>query len=181
MKEIIFYGRGGQGVVIASRLLATAAFKGGKNVQSFPFFGVERRGAPVTAYTRISSGEIRKRGPVDKPDYVVVLDYTLLENIDVTKGLKGGGGILINTSSSKNDFSSMKKFNVVTFDASMIAVKHGLGSESAPIVNTSILGAFLKFTKEIKLSSLLEAIKENIAVRTEDNMEAAKEAYEKAT
>lgn len=180
MKEIIFYGRGGQGVVIASRLLATAAFKGGKNVQSFPFFGVERRGAPVTAYTRISSGEIRKRGPVDTPDYVIVLDSTLLENIDVTKGLKKGGGIVINTSSSKNDFPSMKKFNVFTFDASMVAKKYRLGSESAPIINTPILGAFLKFTKEIKLSFLLEAIKENIAVRVEDNMGAAKEAYEKA-
>ncbi|MEA3305679.1 MAG: 2-oxoacid:acceptor oxidoreductase family protein, partial [Candidatus Omnitrophota bacterium] len=137
MKEIIFYGRGGQGVVIASRLLAEAAFKEGKNVQSFPFFGVERRGAPVMAYTRISSGKIRKRGPVNKADYAVVLDSTLLENIEITKGLKKKGSIIINTAFSGNSFLSMKKFKVFTFDASAMAEKHRLGSESAPIVNTS--------------------------------------------
>ena len=180
MKEIIVYGRGGQGVVIASRLLAEAAFKEGKNVQSFPFFGVERRGTPVTAYTRISSGEIRKRGPVNKPDYAIVLDSTLLEDIEVTKGLKKGGSIIINTGFSRDNFLSMKKFKVFTFNASMMAEKHRLGSESAPIVNTSILGAFSKFTKEIELSPLLEAIRESISVMTEDNMKAAKEAYEKA-
>lgn len=180
MKEIVFYGRGGQGAVIASRLLAVAAFKEGKNVQSFPFFGVERRGAPVTAYTRLNSCIIRKRAPIDAPDYVIVLDPTLLENIDITQGLKKDGNILINTGSSKNSFPFSKKFNVFTFDAAVIALKHGLGSKSAPIVNTSILGAFSKFTKEIGIKSLVSAISETIIVKTKENIEAAKEAYEKA-
>jgi 2-oxoacid:acceptor oxidoreductase gamma subunit (pyruvate/2-ketoisovalerate family) len=180
MKEIIFYGRGGQGVVIASKLLAIAAFKEGKNVQSFPFFGVERRGAPVTAYTRLHNLEIRKRVPIKEPDYVIVLDPTLIENIDITKGLKKSGGILINTKVSKNSFKFSKKFDVITFDAAATALKYGLGTESAPIVNTSILGAFSKFTKEIKIESLMEAIKENVAIKTEENIKAAKEAYEKA-
>ena len=181
MKEIIFYGRGGQGAVIASRLLATAAFKEGKNVQSFPFFGVERRGAPVAAYTRINSQKIRKRVPITAPDYVIVLDPTLLENIDITTGLKENGSILINTRSSKNSFPFSKKFNVFTFDAARIASKYRLGPKSAPIINTSILGVFSKFTKEIRIGSLIEAIKETVTIKTEENIKAAEEAYEKAT
>ena len=180
MKEIIFYGRGGQGAVIASRLLAIAAFKEGKYVQSFPFFGVERRGAPVTAYTRISDAVIRKRVPITEADYVVILDPTLIENIDVTKGLKDGGSIIINTKSAKNSFSLAKKYNIYTFDAAKVATGHKLGSESAPIVNTAILGAFSKFTKEIGLPSLLEAINENISLKPGDNIDAAKAAYENA-
>ena len=180
MKEIIFYGRGGQGAVVASRLLAIAAFKEGKYVQSFPFFGVERRGAPVAAYTRISGAIIRKRSPINEPDYVIILDPTLIENIDVTKGLKGGGGVIINTRSPKNSFKFGQKFNTCVFDAAKIATRHKLGSESAPIVNTAILGVFSKFTKEIKISSLLAAIRESVAVRTEENIAAAKEAYENA-
>ena len=181
MKEITFYGRGGQGAVIASRLLAIAAFKEGKNVQSFPFFGVERRGAPVTAYPRLDNSEIRKRVPVKEPDYVIVLDPTLLEDIDITKGLKKNGCILINSKVSKNSFPFSKKFNVFTIDAAKIASKHGLGSKSAPIVNTSILGALSKFTKEIGIKSLIEAIKENVTIKTEENIKAAEEAYEKAS
>ena len=180
MKEITFYGRGGQGAVIASRLLAKAAFKEEKFVQSFPFFGVERRGAPVAAYTRISTSKIRKRVPVKEPDYVIVLDPTLIENIDVTKGLKKGGSILINTKVSKDNFPFSKKYNVFTSDAMAIASKHKLGSKSAPIVNTALLGAFTKLSKEIGIRSLVETIKENMAIKVEENIKAAKEAYEKA-
>lgn len=180
MKEIIFYGRGGQGAVIASRLLAIAAFKEGKNVQSFPFFGVERRGAPVTAYTRLGNSEIRKRVPIKEPDYVIVLDPTLLESIDITKGLKENGCILINTQASKNSFPFSKRFNVFTFDAAKTASKYKLGPKSAPIVNTSILGAFSKFTKEIGIKSLVDAIKEAAMIKMGENIKAAEEAYEKA-
>lgn len=180
MKEITFYGRGGQGAVVASRLLAMAAFKEAKFVQSFPFFGVERRGAPVTAYTRISGSEIRKRVPVKDPDYVIVLDPTLLEKTDIVKGLKEGGSILINSKAPQDSFPFSKRLNVFTFDASAIASKHKLGSKSAPIVNTALLGAFSKFTKEIGVESLIETIKENMTVKVKENMEAARDAYEKA-
>ncbi|MDD5680068.1 MAG: 2-oxoacid:acceptor oxidoreductase family protein [Candidatus Omnitrophica bacterium] len=178
MKEIIIYGRGGQGAVVASRLLAIAAFKEGRYVQSFPFFGVERRGAPVAAYTRISDTTIRKRTPINEPDYVIILDPTLIESIDITKGLKKGGGIIINTRSPKTSFKFGKNFNACVFDAAKIAIKHKLGSESAPIVNTAILGTFSKFTNEVGISALLESIKENVSTKTKDNIDAAKEAYE---
>ena len=181
MREIIFYGRGGQGTVMASKLLAMAAFKEGKNVQSFPFFGVERRGAPVKAYTRIGNSPIRKRVPISEPDFVVVLDPTLLDSIDITKGLKRGGCIVINTKAQKDSFLFSKKYKIFTFDAAVIAGKHGLGSKSAPIVNTSMLGAFSRFTNEVGIDSLALVIKENVDIKTEENVMAAKEAYEKAT
>ena len=181
MKEIIFYGRGGQGAVIASRLLAMAAFKEGKEVQSFPFFGVERRGAPVAAYTRLSDSKIRKRVPIKEPDYAIVLDPTLLEKIDVIKGLKDGGSILINTKVPRESFSFKKRLNVFTFDASAVAYKYKIGSKSAPIVKTSLLGAFSKFTKEIGIESLSEAIRETVSIKPDENIKAAEEAYEKAT
>lgn len=180
MKEIIFYGRGGQGAVIASRLLAIAAFKEGKDVQSFPFFGVERRGAPVTAYTRIADSQIRKREPIKEPDYVVVLDPTLLENVEVAKGLKKNGTIIINSKAPKESYPFSGIFNVYTIDSAAIAIKHELGSKNAPIVNTSILGAFSKFTGEIKIASLVEAIKENMQIKTENNVKAAEESYGQA-
>lgn len=180
MKEIIIYGRGGQGAVIASRLLAIAAFKEGKYVQSFPFFGVERRGAPVTAYTRINGDIIRKRYPITEADYVIILDPTLLENIDVTKRLKKGANIIINSKTAKDSFMFSRKYNVCTLDAAKIAISHKLGTENAPMVNTAILGAFAGFTGEVRLSSLLEAIEENILIKLGDNSDAAKEAYEKA-
>ena len=179
MKEIIFHGRGGQGAVIASRLLAMAAFKEGKDVQSFPFFGVERRGAPVAAYTRLSSSKIRKREPITEPDYVIVFDSALIDAVDITKGLKRGGVILINSKASPDSFLLSKRFKVFTIDASAIASRHKLGSESAPIVNTSLLGAFAKLTGEIGIESLIGSIIENMAIKADENIKAAREAYEK--
>src|SRR4030042_7192990 len=97
MVEIRFHGRGGQGAVKGSDILAIAAFKEGKEVQSFPFFGVERRGAPVTAYTRISTEEIRIHSYIYEPDILVVLDSTLIGAVPITEGLKQNGIVIINT------------------------------------------------------------------------------------
>jgi len=171
MQEIRFHGRGGQGAVIASVLLACAAFKEGKEVQAFPFFGVERRGAPVTAYTRISDEKIRIKGPIYSPGYVIVLDPTLLEVVDVTKGLKDGGSILVN--------SDKKNGKTATVDANLIASELGLGTKSSPIVNTAILGAFSKFTNLVKLDSVIECIRERVPRKVEENVKAAEEAHKK--
>lgn len=97
MVEIRFHGRGGQGAVIASKILASALFKEGKYAQSFPAFGAERRGAPVMAFTRFDKKTITRRSMVYEPDHVVVLDEPILEVVDVTAGLKENGWILINT------------------------------------------------------------------------------------
>ena len=177
MLEIRTHGRGGQGAVIASEILAAAFFKEGKHVQSFPTFGVERRGAPVAAFTRVDDRPIQLRCEVYEPDHVMVLGETLVESLDVTAGLKDGGWVIINTELPPSDFNFPDKFRVATVDASGIAVKHGLGSVTSPIVNTSILGAFCKVTGAVSLESIAASIKDYVPMKADDNVRAAREAY----
>ncbi len=178
MLEIRTHGRGGQGAVIASEILAAAFFKEGKHVQSFPTFGVERRGAPVAAFTRVDDRPILLRCEVYEPDHVMVLGETLVESVDITAGLKEGGWIIINSELSPSEFKFPDKYRVATVDASGVAVKHGLGSVTAPIVNTSILGAFCKVTETVNIDSVAESIKDYVPVKAEDNVAAARDAFE---
>jgi len=180
MIEIRFHGRGGQGAVKASDILAMAAFEEGKQVQAFPFFGVERRGAPVTAFTRISEDEIRIHSYIYEPDILVVLDPSLIGAVPISEGLKPNGKIIINTQKNPDDFTfpDAESPEVFVANCSAIAVKHGLGSESAPIVNTAILGAIASATKLVKIDSIMKAIKEKIPVQKEKNALAAKESYD---
>lgn len=101
--EIRWHGRGGQGAKTAALLLADVAFKTGKYVQGFPEYGPERMGAPITAYNRISDEPITVHSNIYEPDYVVVVDESLLETIDVTKGLKKDGAVIINSERSKEE------------------------------------------------------------------------------
>jgi len=176
MIEIRFHGRGGQGAVIASTVLAEAAFLEGKDVQAFPYFGVERRGAPVTAYTRIDDRPIRIRSQIYEPEYVIVLDSVLIKTVNVTQGLKPNGLVLINTDKKPGDFANLK-IKIATIDATSIAIKHGLGTKTAPIVNTAILGAFSKASGIVKLDSVIKCILEAVPGKKEENANAAKEAY----
>jgi 2-oxoacid:acceptor oxidoreductase gamma subunit (pyruvate/2-ketoisovalerate family) len=179
MIEIRFHGRGGQGIVIASKILACALFKQGKFVQAFPAFGVERRGAPVLAFTRVDDSFIELRNYIENPDYVVVLDQTLIEKVDVTSGLKSNGLILINSDKKPEHFKKFLKFKIATVDATKIAIKYNLGTKTFPIVNTSILGAFAKATKIVNIKSIKESIKEEMPYKKEENIKALQEAYEK--
>jgi len=181
MVEIRFHGRGGQGAVKGSDILAMAAFREGKQVQSFPFFGVERRGAPVTAYTRISDDEIRIHCYIYEPDVLVVLDSSLMTAIPLTEGLKPGGKLIINTAQNADAFPIKDVVNphVYTVDCSSIALKYGLGSKEAPIVNTTILGAVAKATKLVSIESIMLCIQEKIPIKSKKNAEAAREAYDK--
>ena len=176
MRELRIHGRGGQGAVIASKLLAAALFHEGRSVQSFPAFGVERRGAPVTAFLRVSDGPILLRCEVTEPDDLVVLDPTLIRAVDVTAGLKAGGTVLINSDKPALAYEPLARFRVVTVDASAIARRNGLGSKTQPIVNTAILGAFAAATGLVKLESVLDAIREEVPFHTEKNLQAAREA-----
>lgn len=177
MIEIRIHGRGGQGAVVASKVLAAAVFKEGKFVQSFPAFGVERRGAPVMAFTRIGDQPVRIRCQIYEPDHIVVLDPTLLEAVDVTAGLKEGGWILINSEQAPTAFDLPAKYRVATVDASSIAIKYKLGPKSAPIVNTAILGAFARTTGIVSLEALAEAVREAVPIKPEENVAATREAY----
>jgi len=180
MIEIRFHGRGGQGTVVASKILADTISKEGNYVQAYPEFGVERRGAPVFAFIRIDSNPIYDKSRIYEPDHVVVVDPTLIDAIDVTEGLKEGGMIIINTDKKPEELKFPNKYKIVTVNATGIAVKHKLGTLTAPIVNTSIVGAVVKILKLARIESLLEAVREGVPIKPEENAAAAKEAFDKA-
>ncbi len=164
-------------MVIAAELLVDAAFKEGKWVQAFPFFGGERRGAPVTAFVRISDRPIRLRGPLYEPNYVVVLSPFLSEGVNVTEGLKKGGLLLVNNPGRRKRLE-YEGYKVVKVDATKIAVKLGLVVAGSAVVNTVMLGAFARATKIVSLDSLKEAIQKRWPGQLgERNSEAAMLGY----
>lgn len=143
--EIRWHGRGGQGTKTASLLLADAAFNTGKYIQGFPEYGPERMGAPITAYNRISDNPITVHSNIYEPDYVVVVDDTLLETVDVTAGLKTNGAIVINTTKSEDYLKSVLKGykgKVYTIDARKVSTQ-ALGRY---FPNTPMLAAIVKVT-----------------------------------
>ena len=178
MQEIRFHGRGGQGTVVASILLAKAFFNAGYDVQTFPLFGVERRGAPVEAYLRLDKQKILTRNNVYTPDHVVVQDAKLLQNVDVTKGLKPGGWILLNNASPPLKEKAYKGFRLAWVDATQIAIDCGLGTRTHPIINTAMIGAFARMMDRPPLEMISVAIKAEIATKPVNNVQAAQIAYE---
>ncbi len=177
MREIRIHGRGGQGAVTSSKLLAAAMFLEGKSVQSFPAFGVERRGSPVAAFLRLSDGPILLRCEITEPDDLIVLDPTLIGAVDVAAGLKPGGSILINSDKPPSGYADLaQRFRVATVDASAIAGRYRLGSGAQPIVNTAIIGAFAEFSGLVSLESVCTVIAQEVPQRPKDNVAAAREA-----
>jgi pyruvate ferredoxin oxidoreductase gamma subunit len=176
MKEIRIHGRGGQGSVTMSRLLAQAAFEDGQWAQGFPSFGVERLGAPVVAFTRIDDKKITDRSQVEEPDYVIIQDPTLIELVDVLGGLKDDGMILVNTEKDPEDLDLETDAEIVTVDATNIALEH-LGR---PIMNTALAGAFAGASGKIGKDSLNKVVKRNFPGKIgEKNVNAINAAYEK--
>ena len=156
--EIRWHGRGGQGAKTASLLLADAAFNTGKYIQGFPEYGPERMGAPMTAYNRISTSPIRVHSNIYNPDYVVVVDDTLLSAVDVTAGLKKEGAIIINTTKGIGEIKPLLKGyegSVYTIDARKIS-EEALGKY---FPNTPMLAAIVKVTKIMKDEDFLEDMK----------------------
>lgn len=175
MIEIRIHGRGGQGAVTTASLLAIAAFHDNKYSQAFPSFGPERGGSPVIALARIDDKEINLRSNVYEPDILIVLDASLVKDVDVTKGLKKNGIIIINTKKKKK----IKNFKTYSVDATSIALKI-IGK---PIVNTALLGAFSKITGIISLNAFEKAIEEYFKNKKElidPNKELIKNVYEKS-
>ncbi len=177
--EIRWHGRGGQGAVTSAELVALAAISEGKYAQAFPSFGPERRGAPVSAFVRISKKEpIRIRAEITEPDVVVVLDPGLLNIANVTSGLKEKGVLIINTQRSFKDIESElgTKWQLTIIDATKIA-RELLG---VSIVNTTMIGALLKATGVIKIESLFEPIRHRFGRLAERNISAMEKAYKEA-
>lgn len=178
--EVRWHGRGGQGIVTVSRLLAHAALLDGKRVQAFPEFGPERRGAPVTGYTRISEDPITIHSRIYNPNIVVIVDPTLLGKIDVIAGLVEGGVVVANTEQSAFELKEslrIDKVKVYTVNASRIA----LDILGRPIYNTAMLGAFAKAVPIVTLRSLNKVVKERFPGTVgEKNIAVIEKAYEEA-
>jgi len=180
MEQIRIHGRGGQGVVTAAELIAIAAFYEGWEAQAFPSFGVERTGAPIQSFARISDKPIITREQIYKPTVLIIQDSTLIKTVDVFSGSTPETVVIIN--SSKNNWPELnKKFKRLYFTpATEIALK----IFGRNIVNTVILGAFAKQTKLVSLDSLKKAIREKFADKGEamiaKNIQAITEDYESA-
>ncbi|MDD3840237.1 MAG: 2-oxoacid:acceptor oxidoreductase family protein [Clostridia bacterium] len=184
MVEIRWHGRGGQGAKTASLLLADAAFETGKYIQGFPEYGPERMGAPITAYNRISDERITVHSNIYQPDYVVVVDESLMASVDVAEGLKEDGAIIINT---EKDVDEVKKHlkgvkgKVFTVDAKKISIET-LGRY---FPNTPMLGAVVKVSGIMEEKAFIQAMegafKHKFATKPEvieGNMNALKRAMQ---
>ena len=168
--EIRWHGRGGQGAKTASLLLADAAFNTGKYIQGFPEYGPERMGAPITAYNRISNKPITIHSNIYEPDYVVVVDDTLLDAVDVTAGLKESGAIVINTTKDADTIRNHLKHyagDIYTIDARKISLET-LGKY---FPNTPMLAAIVKvskiMTEEEFLKDMVGSFKHKFAKKPE--------------
>jgi 2-oxoacid:acceptor oxidoreductase gamma subunit (pyruvate/2-ketoisovalerate family) len=178
MIEIKISGRGGQGVVLASQILAAAFFKKGMWVQAFPSFGAERRGAPVSAFVRADREEMTLRCGVYRPDWIVFLDSQLLQNPAIVSGLKETGSVLVNGKQIPSGYARPEGVSLFMVDAVAIAHALRLGSDSFPIVNTAMAGAFARASGLFPIESVLDAVREAVPVEKEKNETAAREAFE---
>lgn len=180
MFELRIHGRGGQGVVTAAEMVSLAAFAEGRHAQAFPSFGSERMGAPVIAFARIADKEIRIREPVMAPDALIIQDPTLLFQVDVFKGLKPEGYILINSS---RDFTELgldelcsrhQMERLLTVPATEFAREH----VGRPMPNAALLGGFAALSGVISLESVSKAIREKFSGKVGDgNVGAAEASY----
>lgn len=177
MIEIRLHGRGGQGAVTASRILATAAYEEGKYSQAIPMYGTERRGAPLTAFVRIADERVKERELVHNPDISIVLDPLIAKQQAVVNSLKKGGLVILNTTYGPEEVKIGGDFKVATVNATSIA----LDTLGRAITNTAILGAFAKITGILKLESIEKAILKYFPGRLgEMNISAVRRSYEEA-
>jgi pyruvate ferredoxin oxidoreductase gamma subunit len=174
---IRLHGRGGQGAVTASRLLAEAAYIDGKFSQAIPMYGTERRGAPVTAYVRVDDVRVKERELVHTPDIVIVLDEQLATRQNMADDMAAGGILLLNANYPPEEVKISGNIKIATVNATGIALE----TLKRPITNTAILGAFSKVVGWPKLESIEAAIKHNFAGRIADmNIEAVRRSYDAA-
>jgi pyruvate ferredoxin oxidoreductase gamma subunit len=178
--QVRIHGRGGQGVVSATEMLSVAAFLEDKHAQAFPSFGSERMGAPVMAFCRIDSKEIRLREPVMHPDALIIQDPTLLHQVDLFSGVSPDGYILINSTRSFDqlgigDFvKGYRPERLCTVPATELALKH----VGRPLPNVALLGGFAAISGLVQLDSICAAIRDKFPAKIADgNIAAAREAF----
>jgi pyruvate ferredoxin oxidoreductase gamma subunit len=183
--EVRFHGRGGQGAVTAADLLALAAFEEGRHAQSFPSFGSERMGAPVVAYCRLGEREIRTREPVVAPDCVIVIDPTLVHQVDLFAGLGPDGYLLVNSSRPLDELglaSLVARFrpeHLLTVPATEVALRQ-IGK---PLPNAAMLGGLAALTAQVTITAISSAIRERFSGNpsvAERNVAAVAEVFQHA-
>jgi len=173
MIEIKFRGRGGQGAVVASEILARAFFLEGKYPQCFSLFGGERRGAPVVGFLRVDEEPILLKCQIYHPDHMIIFDFSLIDEKELLQELKPKGTLLVNTHQEIDFFKKLRRFRIGLIDAGPIARSLGLG---APF-NTAMLGAYARLTHLVTLKTLTETVKAMAPAKKEENVEAVREAY----
>jgi len=173
MLEITFIGRGGQGAVLASQILAKVYFLMGLYPQCYSLFGGERRGAPVASFLRVDQNKILLKCEIKRPDRMIFLASDLIDEKEIQANLKPDGLLLINNSSAQ-PLPGFKKFRLALIDARSIAEAMGLGAT----INTAILGAYLRADGTIPFAHLEQAIRETVPAKIEANIKAAERAYE---
>ena len=173
MNEIKFYGRGGQGVVMASQMLGLGFFKAGLYPQCYSLFGGERRGAPVVSFLRVDREKIFLKCDIKQPDELLFFDIGLIDPREI-EGLRSGGRrILLSTDQVDPDIKTFKGFRVGIVNAQAIAQGLGLGR----VINTTILGAYCRFSHNLSLEHIISAIEEMVPAKMEANLEAARQGY----
>jgi len=178
--EIRWHGRGGQGAVTSANLLAEAAFYAGfKGVTSAPAFGAERRGAPITASTRLASEPLRHFSQVENPDIIVVLDSSLLATANAVRGLAEMGHVIVNSRLAPEDLGLSNGYQIATADADRVAEEIELRASGVIMVNTAMLGAIARATGLISLDDIDKALAKTFSPKAaKKNMEAARLTYE---
>jgi 2-oxoacid:acceptor oxidoreductase gamma subunit (pyruvate/2-ketoisovalerate family) len=176
MTEIKFIGRGGQGAVIASQILAKVFFLMGKYPQCFSVFGGERRGAPVASFLRVDDKKIFLKCEIRRADELVYMAPDLVDEKEVESTLKPGGLILINNALTDNEFTGLGRFRLALVDALAVSEEAGLGA----MINTAMLGAYAKATGAVAMSCLEEAIAETVPAKVAENIAAARRAFDLA-
>jgi pyruvate ferredoxin oxidoreductase gamma subunit len=181
--EIRWHGRGGQGTVTAAKVFADACLSGGRYIQAFPEYGPERAGAPLRAYNRVSSRELRIHCPVLKPDIVVIVDATLLDGIDVTEGAPDNAVFIVNTGMEpmqiRDKLKAKPTQKVYTVDGTKIALE----TLGRPMPNAPMVGALSRVSGIVSLQAILEDTKKNFGKKfsqkiIDGNIEATKRGYE---
>jgi len=178
--EIRWHGRGGQGAITAAKIVAQAAYlMGYRGVTAAPSFGAERRGTPVSASTRISPQPVMVVSQVEEPDVVVVLDHTLLKYEEVTSGLDKQGWLVVNSWRSPKELGIEGGFNIATADATGVCQELGLVIAGLTVVNTAMLGAFIRATEVVDLKSIEKVIREWFSKNVVDiNLAAISRTYQ---
>ena len=178
--EIMWHGRGGQGAVTAAKIVAQAAYlKGYQGVTATPSFGAERRGVPVSASTRISPEPIRVISQVEKADAIVVLDHTILRYQEITDSLEKGGWLVVNARQDPKELGIRGDVNIASVDATGVCQKLGLIVAGLTVVNTAMLGAFVRATEVVDMATIEKIIRARFSNNVVAiNLAAMKKTYE---